>query len=99
MLVELQSGRRGIRGMPVISRFFGIMVFMNWRDHAPPHFHAKYGDDEVIVEIDTGEVTGSMNRRALSMVQEWRQLRRRELAENWMLAEQRRPLNRIPPLE
>ena len=85
--------------MPVISRFFGILVFMNWRDHSPPHFHAKYGDEEVIVEIDTGAVKGSMNRRALSMIQEWRELHRAELAADWALAEQRRPLNRIPPLE
>lgn len=26
--------------MPVISRFFGIVIFMFWREHAPPHFHA-----------------------------------------------------------
>jgi len=85
--------------MPVVSRFFGIVIFMNWRDHAPPHFHARYGDDEVIVEIDTGNVTGFMNRRALLLVQEWRQLHRVELLANWALAEERRPLNRIPPLE
>ncbi len=37
--------------MPVISRFFGIAVYMYWRDHAPAHFHARYQDDEVTVEI------------------------------------------------
>jgi hypothetical protein len=31
--------------MPIISRFFGIVIFMFWREHAPPHFHAKYGDE------------------------------------------------------
>jgi len=85
--------------MPVISRFFGVVIFMNWRDHAPPHFHAKYGDEEVIVGIETGEVTGTMSRRAVAMVQEWREAHRAELLANWALAEQRRPLNRIPPLE
>lgn len=85
--------------MPVISRFFGVVIFMNWRDHAPPHFHAKYGDEEVVVGIETGEVTGTMSRRAVAMVQEWREAHRAELLANWALAEQRRPLNRIPPLE
>ena len=85
--------------MPVISRFFGIVIFMNWRDHAPPHFHAKYGDEEITVDIETGEVTGTMTRRAVAMVQEWREGHRGELLANWALAEQRMPLNRIPPLE
>ncbi|MCK4291984.1 MAG: DUF4160 domain-containing protein, partial [Planctomycetes bacterium] len=26
--------------MPIISRFFGIVIYMYWKDHAPPHFHA-----------------------------------------------------------
>jgi hypothetical protein len=40
-----------------------------------------------------------MNRRALAMVQEWRELHRDELLANWRLAEQRRSLRRIEPLE
>ena len=35
--------------MPVISRFFGIMILMNYNDHEPPHFHARYQDQEIIV--------------------------------------------------
>jgi hypothetical protein len=29
--------------MPRISEFYGILVYMYYRDHAPPHFHAIYG--------------------------------------------------------
>ena len=58
--------------MPVISRFFGIVVYMYWRDHAPPHFHAKYQDDEITMDIETGQVTGRMSRRATAMLEEWR---------------------------
>jgi hypothetical protein len=57
--------------MPVISRFFGIVIYMYWRDHPPPHFHAKYQGQEVTIEIDTGKVTGHINPRALGLVQEW----------------------------
>jgi hypothetical protein len=32
--------------MPTISEFFGILILMYYSDHAPPHFHARYGDDE-----------------------------------------------------
>jgi Domain of unknown function (DUF4160) len=28
--------------MPEISRFYGIIIYMYFKDHAPPHFHAKY---------------------------------------------------------
>lgn len=42
-----EKGRR----MPVISRFFGIVIFMNFNGHHPPHFHARYQDQEVTVEI------------------------------------------------
>ena len=87
------------RIMPVISRFFGIVIFMYWRDHAPPHFHAKYGDDEIIMNIETGEITGHMARRAASMVQEWRKLHQEELRENWRRAEQNQNLGQIDPLE
>ncbi len=29
--------------MPEISRFFGIVIAIYWKDHGIPHFHAKYG--------------------------------------------------------
>ena len=85
--------------MPIISRFFGIVIFMFWRDHAPPHFHAKYGDDEIIVEIESGAITGTMSKRAISMIHDWRTLHQVELLENWKRAEQKETLKTIKPLE
>jgi hypothetical protein len=85
--------------MPIISRFFGILIFMFWREHVPPHFHAKYGDDEVTVEIETGKTNGYISKRALNLIQEWRVQHKNELLEDWALATQRQELNRIPPLE
>ena len=36
--------------MPEISRFFGIVISMYYKEHAPPHFHAEQpGDWEVRV--------------------------------------------------
>jgi len=51
--------------MPEICRFYGIVIFMSYNDHAPPHFHARYQDQEVTIEIETGIVQGTMSRRAL----------------------------------
>lgn len=85
--------------MPEISRFFGIVIYMNWREHPPPHFHAVYGEQEALVTLDGKVYAGSLPGRALSMVREWLALYRDELVENWVLASAKKPLNPINPLE
>ena len=85
--------------MPILSRFYGIAVYMYWNDHAPPHFHAKYQGDEVTVEVLTGEITGSMSRRALAMIEEWRVLHQDELEANWDRSVSKRAFFGIAPLE
>jgi hypothetical protein len=85
--------------MPIISRFYGIIIFIFWRDHCPPHFHAKYAEDEITIEIQSGAVNGTMAKRALKLVDEWRILHINELMEEWKLAEQRKSLFTIKPLE
>lgn len=85
--------------MPELSRFLGIIITMYYNDHAPPHFHAKYGDFEVMVGIEDGVIEGQFPRRALQHVLEWYALHVDELRENWALAEARRPLRAIAPLE
>jgi hypothetical protein len=86
--------------MPELSRFFGIIIAMYYNDHAPPDFHAKYGDDEATIRIDTGDVLeGSLSSRAGRLVEEWRFLHQAELNDAWSLARARQPLNKIPPLE
>ena len=58
--------------MPQISRFFGIIISMYFGDHNPPHFHAKYGNSEVLISLDDFSVIeGNIPQRALSMVIEW----------------------------
>lgn len=84
--------------MPEISRFYGIIVFMNYSDHDPPHFHARYGDHELNIEITTGTVRGYMSKRALRMLFEWLESHQQELMDNWNLARERRPLRQIAPL-
>ena len=85
--------------MPEISRFLGIVVRMYYRDHAPPHFHASYGDYEITVEIETGVVEGRFPRRALSAVLEWHAQHTDELRTNWTRARSEQPLDKIEPLE
>ncbi|MGA9116740.1 MAG: DUF4160 domain-containing protein [Bacteroidota bacterium] len=85
--------------MPEISRFLGIVIAMFYRDHSPPHYHAKYGAYEVTVEIETGIVNGIFPPRALGHVMEWHNLHKEELREDWELAKTRHVLKPIPPLE
>lgn len=86
--------------MPTISSFYGILIQMFWNDHAPPHFHALYGEYETIINIKTFEVIkGKMPQRALSLVLEWASLHRQELIEDWELCEKRQNPRKIEPLE
>lgn len=85
--------------MPEISRFLGIIICMYYDEHNPPHFHAKYGDYEITVEIGSGTIEGKFPKRALSAVLEWYKLHKNELIIDWELATKNQPLNKIEPLE
>ena len=85
--------------MPELCRFLGIIIFMNFNDHNPPHFHAKYGDYEIIVEIGSGIIEGKFPKRALNLVMEWYELHSEELLENWMLISSTGEFHKIKPLE
>ena len=85
--------------MPEISRFLGIVIYMLYDDHRPPHFHAEYGEYRISVEINSGVVEGKFPRRALNAVLEWYAIHKESLLEDWTLAEQHKPLRNIPPLE
>ena len=91
--------RQIISVMPQISFFYGIVIFMNFDDHVPPHFHAWYGDYKVTVSIRDGVVTGKMPGRALRMILEWLDIHRDELLENWEKAQNGSPLDKIDPLK
>jgi uncharacterized protein DUF4160 len=86
--------------MPRVSAFFGIVVYMYYNDHMPPHFHAEYGEHEAIYEIDTLDVTrGGLPRRAHALVLEWAALHRNALRDDWELARKEKPLEEIKGLE
>ncbi len=70
--------------MPEISRFLGIVIRMYFNDHAPPHFHAKYGEHRASIAVESlGLVEGSLPGRILSLVVEWGMEHRDELMGNW----------------
>ena len=86
--------------MPTISMFRGIKITMYWADHMPPHFHATYGGEEVIVSINDLEVLkGSIPAKQLKMLLGWAALRQDQLMENWDLAGRQQELVAIEPLK
>lgn len=85
--------------MPEISRFYGIIIAMYYRDHLPPHFHARYASFEAQVCIDPpGLIRGDLPPRALSMVIEWASLHQQELLANWERLRRMEPLSSIEGL-
>jgi hypothetical protein len=44
---------------------------MVYNDHSPPHFHAKYGDEQASIRIDDGQVIeGTLSNLALRLAEE-----------------------------
>ena len=84
--------------MPVLSRFYGIVIRMYFQqaEHNPPHIHALYGDEMAAIEIQTGNVLeGYLPPKALAMVQEWVGMYRDDLLRIWETQEFRK----LSPLE
>ena len=86
--------------MPTLSIFFGIVIYIYWSDHNPPHIHARYSGEEAVIAIGTLSVLeGSLPKRALAMVFEWMREHQDELLTAWELASKNIPPARISPLK
>lgn len=86
--------------MPRISEFYGIVIYMYFQDHNPPHFHAIYAEYEALIRIDNGEVIrGRLPKTAGSLVEQWRLLHVGDLAGNWQRAQEPAALSSIEPLQ
>ena len=85
--------------MPTISDFFGIVIRMFFDEHAPPHFHAQYGEFKAIIDLQKLTLMkGKLPRRSLELVLDWAELHQTELLHNWALCEQKIQPYKIEPL-
>ena len=86
--------------MPEISRFYGIIISMYYKEHYPPHFHARYGEFKAEINIhDFAIKEGYLPPKALGLVMEWANKHKEELIQNWKASEEKRPLSPIEPLK
>lgn len=85
--------------MPSISRFFGIVIYLYFRDHNPPHFHAVYGEFEAEILIEDLSVdVGYLPPRVLGLVTEWAFMHKDDLIENWEIGRTGGTFKQIAPL-
>ena len=81
--------------MPEISRFYGIVVYMFFNDHEPPHFKVKYAEFEANIRISNGEILdGDLPVSKLKLVRAWAEIHKEELLFMWNTKE----FHKINPL-
>ena len=82
--------------MPEITRFYGIVVKIFFRDeHNPPHIHAVYGEHNGLFRIEDMEmIEGDLPARARKMVEEWGASYKADLQAMW----DNKTLKKLPPL-
>lgn len=86
--------------MPEISRFYGIIVSMFYDEHNPPHFHARYGEYKIAIDINSLRILeGKFPPRALGLIMEWASLYKNELLKDWEITAQNLPPEKIEPLK
>jgi len=86
--------------LPEVSRFFGLLIYLYYNDHPPPHFHVRYGKHEAQIDIRTLEViAGSLPRPQLALALAWGFLRQGALMNAWEAVSKSKHPGRIPPLE
>lgn len=86
--------------MPSISMFYGIIVYMYFMEHNPPHIHVKYGEHEAAFLINDGKlIDGGFPRSQTKLVKAWIEIHRSELLANWELAREGNTMYQIEPLK
>ena len=77
----------------------GFRAWLLDEDHNPPHFHAEYNGNKIIVDIIEGRVLkGTFPSKQLKLILAWCVIHQDELMQNWELSKDGLPLNRINPL-
>ena len=70
--------------MSEITRFLGIVVFMYFNEHNPPHIHVRYNEFQAVVDIRSFNVLdGHLPARVRGLVEEWMEQHQRELLVMW----------------
>jgi hypothetical protein len=85
--------------MPEISRFYGIIICLYWKDHNPPHIHFMYGNYECSISVLDRIVDGQAPAKVISKVNQWIDLHEQEILSLWERAQDGKQIGRIEPLK
>ncbi len=86
--------------MPVLSKFYGIVIRMLFVRPMAARFHAIYGNSELVVGVAPLRVIqGEAPQRVRDMVFEWARQHQAELLEAWGKLSAARQPNAIAPLQ
>lgn len=92
---KIKDAKKG-EYMPVITRFYGILIKMYFNEHGIPHFHAVYGEFNGVFKIQTIEmIEGDLPLRAQKMVKDWAKTYQEELIKMW----KKREYKQLPGLK
>ncbi|MBT4525284.1 MAG: DUF4160 domain-containing protein [Deltaproteobacteria bacterium] len=86
--------------MPIISRFFGIIVRMYYDEHNPPHIHVEYQNNKAVIDFNGNILKGDLkSRTATRLIREWIDIHFKDLDEDWNLAQSGKEVHEIKPLD
>lgn len=88
-----------IKAMPEICRFFGIIIYLYWKDHNPPHIHFTYGSQNCTISVIDRVVSGTAPVKVINKVNQWLDLHEDEILSLWEKAQRGEKLGRIEPLK
>lgn len=87
--------------MPELSKFYGIIVRMIFRDdlkHNKPHIHVYFNEYNASIGLDGEILAGNLPIKQLKLVQAWLAIHEDELYSAWNNAVRGIPFEKIEPL-
>ncbi len=84
--------------MPVIARFYGIVIkmYLRQKEHNPPHIHAIYDEYMGVFSLENGEMfEGDLPKKGQQLVQIFIEKNREQLYSMWNTQEYKK----LPPVE
>ncbi len=84
--------------MPVIARFYGMIIkmYLQGKEHGIAHIHVIYGEFAGVIDVQTGKMLeGDLPSKAQSMIEEWTLRHKQALLEMW----ETQKFTQLPPLE
>lgn len=85
--------------MPEICRFYGIVIYLYWKDHNPPHIHFTYGNYVCSISVIDRVVDGQAPAKVIAKVNEWIDVNENAILSLWEKAQRGEQIEKLEPLK